>query len=141
MLTVHDGNTLTMRIDGHIEKVRLIGMEAPELTQTPWGRQARDMLKALAEDKSVRLETDNTLRDQYKHLLAYVYVGEKLVNLEMLRQGQAVIHTVPPNVAHLEEYRKAQAEASGAGRGLWDPAQPLDAMPDCYRKVKKGEEC
>jgi micrococcal nuclease len=141
VLNVHDGNTLTVRIDGHIEKVRLIGVNAPELAQIPWGEQARGSLKALVEETTVRLETDNTLRDESKRLLAYVYVGEMLVNLEMVRQGQAVINTVPPNVAHAEEYRRAQAEAKEEGRGVWDPKQPIDVMPDCYRKVKKGQEC
>jgi endonuclease YncB( thermonuclease family)/transposase-like protein len=121
VLNVHDGNTLTVRIDRHIEKVRLIGVNAPELTQPPWGQQARDSLKALVEEKTVRLETDKTLRDGSKRLLAYVYVGEMLVNLEMVRQGQAVIDTVPPNVAHAEEYRRAQAEAKEEGRGVWGP--------------------
>jgi hypothetical protein len=38
-----------------------------------------------------------------------------LVNLEMVRQGQAVIYTVPPNVAHVDEYRQAQTEAREGG--------------------------
>ena len=73
--------------------------------------------------------TDITIRDQYKRLLAYVYAGEMLVNLEMVRQGQAVIATVAPNVAHVEEYRKAQSEAREAGRGVWDREKPLDINP------------
>ena len=59
----------------------------------------------------------------------------------MIRQGQAVMYTVPPNVAHVEEYQKAQAEARDAGRGVWDQKQPLDVMPDCYRKLKQGQGC
>jgi endonuclease YncB( thermonuclease family) len=59
----------------------------------------------------------------------------------MVRQGQAVFYTVPPNVAHAEEYRKAQAEAREAGRGVWDREKPLDVAPDCYRKLKKGGKC
>lgn len=141
VVSVHDGDTLTVLIDGRTEKVRLIGMDAPELAQLPWGEQARDALQALVEGKTVRLETDITPRDPYKRLLGYVYAGERFVNLEMIRQGQAVMYTVPPNVAHVEEYRMAQAEARDAGRGVWDQKQPLDVMPDCYRKLKKGQEC
>jgi endonuclease YncB( thermonuclease family) len=48
---------------------------------------------------------------------------------------------VPPYVAHAEEYRKAQAEAREAGRGVWDREKPLDVAPDCYRKLKKGGKC
>jgi micrococcal nuclease len=137
----HDGDTITVLIDNRHEKVRLIGIDAPEIDQAPWGIQAKDALRGLVDGKSVRLETDITIRDQYRRLLAYVYVGEILVNLELVRQGQAVLYTVPPNVAHVEEYRKAQAEARDAGRGVWNPEKPLTVEPDCYRKQKKGKEC
>ena len=141
VVSVHDGNTITVVIDGRTEKARLIGVDAPELDQEPWGVQSRDALRALVDGRMVRLETDVTKRDQYKRILAYVYVGDMFVNVELIRVGHAVMYTVPPNVAHVDDYRKAQSEAREAGRGLWNPAQPLDVMPDCYRKLKKGWEC
>src|SRR5207302_4566860 len=103
VLSVHDGDTITVQLADRKEKVRLIGIDAPEIDQAPWGIQARDALRGLLDGKTVRLETDITVRDQYRRLLAYVYVGEMLVNLELVRQGQAVLYTVPPNVAHVEE--------------------------------------
>lgn len=138
---VHDGGTITVLIDNRQEKVRLIGIDAPALDQAPWGVQARDALRSLTDGKMVRLETDVTLRDQSKSLLAYVYVGELFINAEMIRQGQAVLSTVPPNVAHVEDYRKAQQEAREAGRGVWDRQHPLDVLSDCSRKLNKGPEC
>ena len=141
VLSVHDGNTITVQLEDRKDKVRLIGIDAPEIDQAPWGVQARDVLRGLVDSKTVRLETDITERDQYRRLLAYVYVGEMLVNAEMVRQGQAVPYTVPPNVAHVEDYQKAQQEAREAGRGVWDREKPLDVNPDCYRKLKKGREC
>jgi hypothetical protein len=36
---------------------------------------------------------------------------------DLIRQGQAVLYTVPPNIAHVEEYQQAQTEAREAGRG------------------------
>ena len=141
VVSVHDGGSITVLIDNRQEKVRLIGIDAPKLDQVPWGVQARDALRGLVDGKTVRLETDITIRDQYKRLLAYIYVGEMLVNLEMIRQGQAVISTMAPNVAHVEEYRKAQSQAREAGRGVWDQEKPLDVAPDCYRKQKNGRDC
>jgi len=141
VVSVHNGDTITVLIDGVKEKVRLIGIDAPELDQAPWGVVSRDALRALVDSKTVRLETDITIRDQYRQLLAYIYVGEMLVNLEMVRQGQAVIYTVPPNVAHVDDYQKAQREARETGRGVWDREKPFDVAPDCYRKLKKGREC
>src|SRR6266849_727951 len=106
VMSVHNGDTLTVQLPDRKEKVRLIGIDAPELGQAPWGERAREALKALVDGKEVTLETDVTVTDQYGRLLGYVYVGKLFVNAEMVRQGQAVIYTVPPNVAHVEEYRK-----------------------------------
>src|SRR6185437_14346595 len=119
VVSVNDRNTLTVLNEGPTEKIRLIGVGVPRFAHSPWGEQARETLKALVEGKTVRLETDITLRDQEKRLLAYVYTADISVNAEMIRQGQACIHTVPPNVAHVEEYRKAQTEAREATRGIW----------------------
>jgi micrococcal nuclease len=141
VVSVHDGNTVTVLIDGRHEKVRLIGIHAAELDQSPWGEQARDALKTLIGEKTVRLETDVTKRDEDKRLLAYIYLGGVSVNAEMIRQGQAVLYTVPPNVAHVEDYRKAQQEAREAGLGVWNQAQPLGETLDCYRQPQEGREC
>jgi micrococcal nuclease len=121
VVSVRDGMTMTVLIDDRNETVRLLGVSAPELDQEPWGPASRDFLRALVEGRTVRLETDATVRDQSKRLLADVYAGDIFVNLELVRKGMAVVSTVPPNIAHEheEEYRKAQDEARERGYGLW----------------------
>ncbi len=126
VVSVRDGATMTVLIDGRNEQVRLRGVSAPELDQEPWGPASRDFLRALVEGKMVRLETDVTVRDQSKRLLADVYVGDTFVNLELVRQGLAVVSTVPPNVAHAEEYWKAQNEARERGYGVWGRTTPIE---------------
>jgi micrococcal nuclease len=140
-VAVHDGNTIRVKLQDHIDQVRLIGIDAPELRQAPWGEHARDALKALVEGKPVTLETDATVRDETGRLLAHVYVDGLLINAEMIRLGHAILYTVPPNVAHIEQYKKAQEEARQGRRGVWNQANPLTVKPDCYRKQKKGREC
>lgn len=139
VLSVHDGDTFMVSLDGRKEKVRLIGIDAPELAQAPWGEQAHASLETLIQGRLVRSETDIAERDQYGRLLAYVYGDESFVNLELLRQGQAVLYTVLPNVVHIEEYRGR--EARQAGRGVWDQGTPLTVSPECYRKQQKGLAC
>ena len=41
------------------------------------------------------------------------------VNLELARDGYASVATYPPNVAHVDEFTSAAAEARREGRGLW----------------------
>jgi endonuclease YncB( thermonuclease family) len=40
VIKVHDGDTLTLMINGRMRKTRLIGIDAPEMNQRPWGRRA-----------------------------------------------------------------------------------------------------
>lgn len=59
-------------------------------------------------------------------LLAYVWVQrdngtEMMVDAELVRLGYAQVMTVPPNVRHADTFRRLQAEARDAHRGLWTP--------------------
>jgi endonuclease YncB( thermonuclease family)/osmotically-inducible protein OsmY len=128
VISVNNGDSFTVLVGPKLVKVRLIGSDAPDMIQSVNGRQAREFLRNLVRGKMVRLETDDRRRDHEKRLLAYVYVGDLFINLELIRQGQAVMYSAPPNVAHVEEYRKAQQEAREAGRGLWAPSSRLASL-------------
>jgi micrococcal nuclease len=140
-LSVADGNTLTVLIGNRKETVRLIGIDAPEPGQAPWGQAAAASLRALVEGRSVRLELDAARRDHAGRLQAHVFVGDTSVNLEMLRQGQAVAAARLSNAASAEEFIQAEREAREAGRGVWNAAHPLPVSPDCYRKRQAGQPC
>ena len=138
VLDVHDGSTLTVLIGEVRERVRLIGVDAPELHQAPWGLQAFTTLRQLAMGKVATLETDKLVRDQNHRLLAYVYVDGAFVNLEMIRRGRAQVSMLPPNVAHFPEYLHAQAEAQQARVGLWETRDPLGLSLECLRTRTPG---
>src|SRR5206468_11098730 len=57
---------------------------------------------------------------RYGRLLAYVYVGDQMVNAELVRRGYAQVMTIPPNVRHQELFLKLQREAREQKRGLWE---------------------
>ncbi len=67
----------------------------------------------------MRLELDVQERAKYGRLLAYVYVGDMMVNEELVAQGYAQIMTIPPNVRHQELFLKRQREARLLQIGLW----------------------
>src|SRR5918992_2578300 len=80
-------------------RIRLIGIDSPELQQQPFGPQAqRALLALLPLGATVRLETDASQRDRFGRELAYVWTGTTLVNEVLVREGWAVLYTVPPNV-------------------------------------------
>lgn len=124
VVRVVDGDTIHVRLADRVEKVRYIGVNAPELHhptkgEEPGGREAAAVNRALTGDKHVRLELDVSARDRYGRLLAYVWVGDTMVNAELVRRGYAQVMTVPPNVRHQALFLKLQREAREAGRGLW----------------------
>jgi micrococcal nuclease len=121
---VDDGDTIDVQIGGHIERVRYIGIDAPEVPHhgqggTQGGEAAAQLNRAMVDRRRVRLEADVEPRDRYGRLLAYVWLGDTMVNLEMVRRGYARALTIPPNLRYARWFNGAEAEARAAGRGLW----------------------
>jgi len=128
---VVDGDTFHC---GDGRKVRLIGIDSPERRQRPFGSHAQQaLLRMLPTGSPVLLEHDVTLTDRYGRLLAYVWVGPTLVNEAMVRDGWAVLYTVPPNVKYAERFRRAQNEARTGGAGLW-AQNGFACLPKDFRK-------
>ncbi|MBI4587881.1 MAG: thermonuclease family protein [Candidatus Rokubacteria bacterium] len=124
VVRVVDGDTIHVRIEARVEKIRYIGVNTPELHhptrgEEPGGREAWEVNQQLAAGKRVRLELDVQERDRYGRLLAYVWVDGMMVNAELVRRGYAQVMTVPPNVRYQDLFLKLQREARQAGRGLW----------------------
>ena len=121
-----DGDTIEL---SNGEKVRYIGIDTPELREKdgarwvyspqPYAELAKDFNQRLVEGKQVKLEFDVQKRDKYNRLLAYVYSDDKMANLEMVREGYAMIYTYPPNVKYTEEFLAAQTQAREGQKGLW----------------------
>ncbi len=114
---IADGDSFTCR-DGR--RVRLIGIDTPELSQGESARQSRSALARLAPaGTTVRLEGDVAPRDRYGRALAHVWTGSRLVNEALVLEGWAMLYTVPPNVKYADRLERAQKKARAAGAGLW----------------------
>jgi micrococcal nuclease len=134
VVRVVDGDTIHVRVGDRVEKVRYIGVNTPEVHhprkgEEPGGRQALAVNRTLVERRTVRLETDVQSRDRYGRLLAYVWVGDVMVNAELLRRGYAQVMTVPPNVRHQDLFVKLQRDARESERGLWRRPENGAAAP------------
>lgn len=122
-----DGDTLTVRIDGATERVRLIGIDTPESVARDrpvecYGPEAKArMAELLPVGTAVRLERDVEARDRYGRLLAYVFRAEDdlHVNHALVLEGYAEARRYEPNVARQGELDAAEAAAKAAQRGLW----------------------
>ncbi len=127
---VVDGDTIIVILSGQRQRLRYIGIDAPESVKpdTPverMGREATAANEALVEGRTVVLETDVSDTDRFGRLLRDVWVernGELvLVNLELVRMGFAHVTTFPPDVKYADRLLVALDEARTAGVGLWGP--------------------
>ena len=110
---VIDGDTIKLETG---EKVRLIGIDAPELSQ-PGGEESREYLTHLILNKGVILDKGHEDRDKYNRLLRFVYTGDLCINEEMIRQGYAEARYLTDPLR--EYYIHMEMEAEIAKAGLW----------------------
>jgi micrococcal nuclease len=125
VVRVVDGDTIRVRLDGgRTERVRYIGIDTPESVKpgTPvqcFAKKASHFNASLVSGRQVTLKTDAEERDRYGRLLAYVYADGRFVNRELVARGYARTLTIPPNVAHADEFARLARRAREAGVGLW----------------------
>jgi micrococcal nuclease len=136
---VDDGDTIDVRIGDHVERVRYIGVDAPEIGHearggrparrgAPGGVAAARVNAALVGGHTVRLELDAEERDRYGRLLAYVWSGERMVNAELVARGYARTMPIPPNLRYASRLAALEADARATHRGLWGTGL-LEAKP------------
>ncbi len=132
-----DGDTIVARIGGHLERVRLLGIDTPE-TKDPrkpvqcYGHEASSHTRSLLPPgTALRVARDVEARDRYGRLLLYVWRASDglFVNRELAADGDASLLTFQPNTAHEPELSAAVDRARRSGRGLWGrcggPGRPL----------------
>lgn len=114
--------------------VRLIGIRAPDLQQTPWGIQAQRQLQQMIAGKTVLLESDLETVDSFQRRLAYVWVDHILLNEWLVEQGWALAEARSPNTKYEQRLAYAQEKARLLSRGLWNLEQPMRQTPAEFRQ-------
>lgn len=117
---INDGDTVTcLDTEGRRVRVRLVGIDAPELDQ-PKGRESRAALVAKLTGGLVRVEGD--ARDQHGRLLGTLRLDDRDLNREMVAEGWAWAFT---GFAEDSDLIAAESAARRARRGVWADPQPL----------------
>ena len=126
VIDVLDGDTVKLRSDWHIYKIRLAGIDAPEKQQA-YGVQSKIYLEHLIVDKDVSIKVVSC--DQYGRYVGRIYLGGKDINGEMIRSGYAWhYYQYDPDPV----YAVFMLDAQRANRGLWQEAHPTP--PWIFRK-------
>ncbi|HEY5847922.1 MAG TPA: thermonuclease family protein [Microlunatus sp.] len=128
---VYDGDTLQLqaaRPGTYVTttakiRVRLIGIDAPEMRPTPecYGPEATARLRELAGPGSrVWVAPDQDSWDRYQRRLFFVWTADgRLLNYDLVAEGYADAIRVRPNVTYWPLLRQAAADAKDDRRGLW----------------------
>jgi len=133
---VYDGDTLKVKFkNGNERKVRLIGVDAPEISD-----QREDVLfRAFMAKRfaffylyreNIKLTYDWELEDKYGRLLAYVWIeGEGLFNKFILSEGFASVFQSFP-FRYRDEFIEAEKEARKLEKGLWRKENYPSILPE-----------
>jgi endonuclease YncB( thermonuclease family) len=124
VVTVFAGDQIEVLLDGELYQVKYILVDAPAFndpqqgTET-FGAEALELNRRLVEGQTVTLEKDVSETDPAGRLLRYVYVGDLMVNEELLRQGLARIELLPPDLKYASRLQQIEQTAQAANLGIW----------------------
>lgn len=126
-----DGDTIAVTMNGHVEKVRFIGVDTPETHKpdTPvqcYGEAAAAFTKATIGNQAVRLVSDSlsTDRDRYGRLLRYVYLADGAdVDELLIKTGHGFYYPYFP-FTKSTQFAADEQVAQAAHSGLWGSCHP-----------------
>ena len=118
VISVGDGDTLTVMDAGLRVTVRLACIDAPETAQKPWGIEARSALQALTPIGST-VSLRGSAKDRYGRTVAEVVRGGSNVNLALVREGRAFVYRQYLSGCDRSVYLGAEGQAEKSRRGVW----------------------
>ena len=127
VLDVVDGDTIDVLLSGRRTRLRLIGINTPEVVDPRrpvqcFGREASARAHELLDGQTVWLEPDTSQgeRDVFGRLLRYVWLPDgRLVNLQMVAEGYAHEFTFRWPYRYQALFREAERQARQRGLGFW----------------------
>ncbi len=149
VLRVVDGETLMVQFldnDGEpggipfngIVKLELLGIDAPLEEQMRFSYFTGQYLQDRVNHQTIYVEFPEAQFDDSDSLSAYIWVGETMVNEEMLRLGHALIEEPSRDIRYGQEFSAAQELAQKRGLGIWNFYSPLRQTPAEFRQTLGG---
>ena len=131
VISVIDGDTLDVAWGGRTERVRLLGVDAPETVDPRrpvgcFGPEASAYTSRRLAGRSVRLTFDRQHRDRFGRLLAHLEIDGRRFNDELLAGGYARLLVIPPNGRYARTMLDEELAARAARRGLWGACSATD---------------
>ncbi len=123
VLKVYDGDTIKVNGLGLVFKIRLAGIDAPEIgyngqESQPFSHRAKQRLQSLLADGRIRLKSHGI--GGYNRQLAEVFVNSTNINIEMIKAGLAEVYRGKRSkTLDSTLYLEQEALAKNARMGMW----------------------
>ena len=118
VVSIHDGDTITILTEKKQQiKVRLFGIDAPELKQ-PYGKKSKQFLANLIASEVVEVEENG--KDRYKRTIGTIYVNGTDINAQMVENGYAWAYR-----KFSKKYTPQESKAKSQKLGLWQDKEPI----------------
>jgi len=127
---VSDGDTLqVITREGTKLRVRLYGCDAPETEKVnrrtgqiskpgqPYGEEAMQVLQSKVWKKNVRVDIVDI--DRYRRMVSMIWLGNRNINLEMVREGYAEAYREYLKDAYRSQFLDAERKAKAERKGIW----------------------
>ena len=140
LVAVLSGDQIEVEISGVRERVRYLGVDAPDAGETGFAT-ATAANNSLLQGKPLLLLAEQTDRDSVNQLLRHVYVEDKSVAnsfnggyagidvaAQLVAAGWALPQPISPDISKAPDLARWAADAARGGRGFWMAANaPGDA--------------
>ncbi|MBX9838319.1 MAG: thermonuclease family protein [Silvanigrellaceae bacterium] len=142
VLKCHDGDTCQVLSSDNMKlKIRLIGIDAPEVTNRknkvnqPYGLESKDFINNLIKGKSVTLK--NYATDPFGRSLSEIFLEKLNVNLKMVDSGMAEVYKGKMDKNFdVTPYLEAEKKAKKEKIGIW--SLPNYQSPKDFRVTHKN---
>lgn len=123
-----DGDTVSLKVNRKIKKVRLLAVDAPEIKHgnkkaDPYGDEAKIYTcTRLKLSKEIKLEYDENSdkTDKYGRLLAWVFVDDELLQEKLVENGLAKVAYLYNDYKYTAKLQKAEVYAKKEKLNIWN---------------------
>jgi micrococcal nuclease len=132
VIRISDGDTITVLHDENKEKIRLYGIDTPEMKQS-FGKEAKDYTASIVTGKNVEIEAVTT--DRYGRTVGIVNVNGNSLSEEIMKSGYAWVYDRYCKKDMCDKWRLLEKAARQSKIGLWSQDDPV--APWVYRRTSK----
>jgi micrococcal nuclease len=113
-----DGDT----IESNTGNIRLLGINTPERGEIYY-EEAKNFLESEIFNKTVMLEFTREKKDKYNRTLAYIFLDNRNINIEIVKNGFANYYFYDGRDRHSDELEEAWEECLGKKINLCEPSE------------------